>query len=248
MNRLPITLQVVVPSLLLAVVVALVVGNVAVARRGGWFDRIALNYTLFASAQPSFFWALVALLIFFAKLHVAPAPIGLYSFTVVPPPVHTHFLLVDTLIAADFHAFWDIVQHLAIPVVVLALLMVGPLLKMVRQSLLTASQSEYNLYARISGLSPRLARIYRLRNSMAPVVTLVGVFFAATLGGVVLIESIFAFPGVALFALQSTTRLDYPAIEGVVVVLTAIALLVYLLMDIVYALLDPRVAYGKADR
>lgn len=245
-SRLPITLQLVVPSVALAVLLALLIGNAAAARPGRWVDRLALNYTLFASAQPSFFWALVALFIFFTKLGVAPAPIGLTSFDVVLPPVHTHFVVIDAIIAGDWNAFFDIVQHLEIPVGVLAFLMAGPLLKMVRQSLLMAGQSEYSLYTRISGLSPRLARAYRFRNAMAPVVTLIGVFFAASLGGVVLLESIFAFPGVAIFALQSTSKLDYPAVQGVVLVLTAIALLVYLLMDITYALLDPRVAYGRA--
>jgi peptide/nickel transport system permease protein len=246
-TRLPVTLEVVVPAMTLAVVVGLVLGRAAAARVDSRFDRAVLNYTLAASAQPSFFWALVMILVFFTKLHWAPAPIGLYSFSTIPPAVHTHFILIDAVIGGDWSVLGDIAAHLAVPVILLAVLIVGPIIKMTRQSVLSVVHSDYMLYARLAGLPPRRVRGYELRNGLPPVLTLTGIFFAASLGGVVIIESIFAFPGIAFYALTSAQKLDYPAVQGCVVVMTLIALTVYLLMDIAYAILDPRVAYGRNE-
>lgn len=246
--RLPISLQVTILSVGLAVILGVLIGRAAAQRVGSRFDRAVLNYTLFASAQPSFFWALVMIYVFFTKLRWAPAPIGLYSFDVTPPHPHTRFLLIDAVIDGNWRALDDMLSHMAIPVVLLALLLLGPIMKMTRQSVLGVMQSDYVLYARLSGLAPRRARWYMLRNALAPIVTLVGIFFAGTLGGVVLIEAIFAFPGLAFFSLQSTSRLDFPSVQACVIVLTLIALAVYLLMDIIYAVLDPRVAYGRAEK
>jgi ABC-type dipeptide/oligopeptide/nickel transport system permease component len=247
-SRFPLTFQLIVLSLGLALLLALVVGRAAASRPGSRFDRAVLNYTLFASAQPSFFWALVAIFVFFTKLGIAPAPLGVMSISSTPPPDVTGFIIVDCLLDGNVTALRDVLAHFAIPVLLLGVLLSGPLMKMTRQGVVQASRSDYMLYARISGMAPKVSRSYLLRNSLAPVVTLTGVLFASALSGIVLIESIFSFQGLALYTLVSTKRLDFPAIQGCVLLLTFFALLIYLVMDLLYAALDPRVAYGKDDR
>ena len=247
-SRFPMTFELIFLSLGLALFLALVIGSAAAARPGSRFDRAVLNYTLFASAQPSFFWALVAIFVFFTKLGIAPAPLGVMSIGSTAPPSVTGFLIVDCILDRNVAALSDVLAHLAIPVLLMGILLSGPLMKMTRQGVVQASRSEYMLYSRLSGLAPRASRSYLLRNSLAPVVTLTGVLFASALSGIVLIESIFSFQGLALFTLESTKRLDYPAIQGCVLLLTFLALLIYLVMDLLYAALDPRVAYGKDNR
>lgn len=115
---------------------------------------------------------------------------------------------------------------------------------MTRQSVLSVVNSDYILYAKAAGYHAKTIRWYMLRNSLSPVITLSGILFGFMLGGAVLIETVFSLDGLGVYSLQRTLATDFPAIQGAVVVMTAFSLLIYLLMDIVYAVLDPRVRYG----
>lgn len=242
--RLPVTLQFVVLAFILAVAIAIPVGRMAAARPGGRVDKATVAYSLFSGAQPDFWWGLLFVYLFTVKLGVLPVPTGLLSADIVPPPAVTNFVLVDALLAGDMTAFFDALAHLLLPVCTLAFVLTGPLIKMTRKSVMGTADADYVLHARACGRPAREVRWLMLRNSLTPVLTLIGILFGFMLGGAVLIEYVFALDGIGRYALVSTLNLDYPAVQGAVIVLTACSLLVYLLVDVVYAVMDPRVRYG----
>ena len=240
-QRFPVTIQLIVLAFILALVIAIPIGRIAASRPGGRTDNTVLGYSLFAGAQPDFWWGLMFIFIFFFKLGFFPAPIGLYSAGLELPPSTTNFLLIDSAI----HGYWgvlvDTLKHLALPVITLGFVLTGPLIKMTRQGVINVVNADYMLYAKAAGLPKKQTKRYLMRNSLAPVITLAGILFGFMLGGAVLIENVFTLDGLGLYALRRMLDVDFPAVQGAVVVMTAFALLIYLLMDIIYAAMDPRI-------
>ena len=244
-KRFPVTLQLTTLSFLLALLIAIPIGRIAAARPGGRADKTVLGYSLFAGAQPDFWWGLLFIFIFFFKLGWFPAPIGLYTAGLDLADASTNFILIDSLIHGKFDLFVDVLKHLALPVMTLAFVLTGPLIKMTRQGVINVVNSDYMLYAKAAGLPKKTHTRYLLRNSLAPVITLGGILFGFMLGGAVLIETVFTLDGLGLYALRRMLDIDFPAVQGAVVVMTAFALLVYLIMDIIYAAMDPRIRLTK---
>lgn len=243
-QRFPVTIQLTVLAFFLSLVIAIPIGRAAASKPGRLPDKLTLGYSLFAGAQPDFWWGLMFVFIFFFQLKWFPAPLGQLSPEVSPPEVVTHFTLLDALIAGNWKAFWDNLWHYCLPVFTLTFVLTGPIIKMTRQSVLAVVNSDYILYAKAAGYEAKTIRWYMLRNSLSPVITLSGILFGFMLGGAVLIETVFSLDGLGVYALARTLATDFPAIQGAVVVMTAFSLFIYLLMDIVYAVLDPRVRYG----
>lgn len=245
-QHLPITLQLVVMAVAVALLVGIPLGYVLSTgnsrstgrRRQHRFLRI---FSLFAGSQPDFWWGLVFIYLFFYLIRIFPAPLGILSLTATPPRTITGFILIDSLLTGQIGTFFDALDHFALPVLTLAFVVVGPIIRMTSQGMRTEVNADYVLYARAAGLSRLRIALYIIRNGLAPVLTLTGVLFGVLLGGAVLVETVFSLNGLGVYTLQSVLALNYPSIEGSVVVLTAIALLVYIVMDILYALLDPRV-------
>jgi ABC-type dipeptide/oligopeptide/nickel transport system permease component len=244
-ERFPLTLQLIILAFFVALAIAIPLGRASAAREGSRTDKAAQGYSLFAGAQPDFWWGLMFLFVFFFKAGVLPAPLGILTPGEQAPDEVTHFILIDALIAGEFGTFVDALRHFALPVITLAFVLTGPFTKMTRQSVLSVSKSEYMLYAEASGLSDRSIKRSLLRNGLAPVLTLAAIFFGFLLGGAALIETVFTLNGLGLYAVQRMLILDFPAVQGVVVWMTAFALLMYLIMDILYAALDPRVRYSE---
>jgi ABC-type dipeptide/oligopeptide/nickel transport system permease component len=239
---LPVTVELITSSFLLAVLVGVPVGIVAALRQRGLVDRAAFTYSLFAGAQPEFWWGLMFVFLFFSEWGLAPAPLGRLAPLTSPPDTVTGFLTLDALLAGRGSVFVEALYHLMLPVLTLAFVLSGPIIKMVRQSMLAALGSDYILYARSCGLSPFRVAMYTFRNAFAPSLTLIGILYGYMLGGAVLIEQVFSFGGLGQYALRSILSLDYPAIQGVILVITAGSLLTLLAIDVIHALVDPRVA------
>lgn len=244
-NALPVTIQLIVLAFLVALAISIPVGLIAAGRPGSRFDSAVRGYSLFAGSQPEFFWGLLFIYVGWFLLHAFPAPLGQVSISANPPAPHTHFILIDTLLVGDFDTFGNAAAHYVLPVLTMAFALSGPFVKQVRENALAVSNSEFMLYARAIGLPPRTLWSYMLKNALAPVLTLVGLFFAAALGGSAIIESVFSLPGVGVYTLQRTLGVDFPAVQGAVVLMTGFSLLVYVVMDILYAVVDPRVRYGQ---
>jgi ABC-type dipeptide/oligopeptide/nickel transport system permease component len=160
-----------------------------------------------------------------------------------PPDPVTGFMLIDTLIAWELGKFIEALHHLMMPVITLAFILSGPIIKMVRQNMVRALQSDFVLYANLVGLPRKRVARYALRAAMGPSMTLIGILYGFMLSGAVLVESVFSLGGIGQYAIRSVLAFDYPAIQGVVLIITAISLVVYLLLDLLHATIDPRIAY-----
>lgn len=239
---LPITLELVTFSFLVAFVIALPLGIFGALRPGGAADRVTFAYGLFAGSQPEFWWGLLFVYVFFFLLGWAPAPLGMISPLIDQPAAITGFMTLDALLAGRLDAVSDIAQHLALPVLTLAFVLSGPIVKMVRQNMARALQSDFVLYARGAGLPPAKVAMYAVRVAFAPSMTLIGILYGYMLGGAVLVEGVFSLGGLGQYAVRSILAFDYPAIQGIVLVITALSLGIYLLLDLLHALIDPRVA------
>ena len=239
---LPITLELITFSFLAAFVVALPLGIFGALRPGGVADRVTFAYGLFAGSQPEFWWGLLFVYVFFFMLGWAPAPLGMISPLIDPPPARTGLMTIDSLLAGRWDALADVLTHLALPVLTLAFVLSGPIVKMVRQNMARALQSEFVLYARGAGLPPGKIAAYALRVAFAPSMTLIGILYGYMLGGAVLVESVFSLGGLGQYAVRSILAFDYPAIQGIVLIITGLSLGIYLLLDLLHALIDPRVA------
>lgn len=243
--RVPLSLQLIFLSFLLSLLVAIPLGRYMATHVGTRLEKVTSGYAMFAGAQPDFWWGLMFVYIFFFMLGWAPAPIGILDPVQIPPDGPTNFILIDTLLAGEINLFFSALAHLALPVLTMAFVTTGPLLKIMRQSATDVMTSDYLLYAKAAGLPAKTIKRWTLRNSLAPVVTITGILFVFSLGGSVLIESVFSLNGLGRYALSSTLDTDFPAVQGAVVVMAFLGLAVYLLMDILYAMLDPRVRYGR---
>ena len=240
---LPVTLELITLAFLLAFVVAVPVGMLSALNPGGRADKGVFVYSLFAGSQPEFWWGLLFVYVFFFQLGVAPAPLGRLSPMTSPPEWVTGFILIDTLIAGQPAKFVEALHHLMMPVFTLGFVLSGPIIKMVRQNMVRALQSDFVLYANCVGLPRKRVARYALRAAMAPSMTLIGILYGFMLSGAVLVESVFSLGGIGQYAIRSVLAFDYPAIQGVVLVITAISLLVYLALDLIHAAIDPRIAH-----
>jgi ABC-type dipeptide/oligopeptide/nickel transport system permease component len=181
--------------------------------------------------------------LFFFTLGVAPAPLGTLSPLTSAPPAVTGFILIDSLIAGRPEVFLEAAHHYVLPVGTMVFILSGPVIKMVRQNMVRALGSDFVLYARCAGLPRWRVAFYALRAAIAPSMTLIGILYGFMLGGAVLIESVFSLGGLGQYAIRSILAFDYPAIQGVILVITAISLLVYLGLDLIHAVVDPRVTF-----
>lgn len=239
---LPVTLELITYAFMLAILVGTPVGAWGAMKPGGAADKGTLFYGLFAGSQPGFAWGIIFILVFFVGLGIAPGPIGRLSPLTEPPVVITGAMTIDALLAGRPALLWEALRYLALPVLTLAFVLSGPIIKMVRENTARALASDFSLYARASGLPARTVTREALRAAFAPSMTLIGVLFGFMLGGAVLVETIFSLGGLGQYAVRAVLSFDYPAIQGVVLVISAISLVVYLLLDLAQAALDPRVA------
>ncbi len=245
-ERFPVTIQLIGLGFGIAVLLAIPLGRSSAANPGRRREKLTTIYALFAGAQPDFWWGLIFAFIFFFKLGWLPAPLGILDTGVMGPTGPTNFILIDTLIHGEFDLFVSALKHFVLPVMTIAFVLTGPILKIMRQAALDVHESEYVLYANAAGFSRKVTKKMVTRNSFAPVLTVTGILFGFSLGGAVLIETVFSLNGIGRYALQSTLNIDFPAIQGAVIVMTAFSLFIYLVMDTAYALLDPRVRYSRA--
>ncbi|NKB26136.1 MAG: ABC transporter permease subunit [Rhodobacteraceae bacterium] len=242
-QKLPITLELLTLAFFFALIVSVPVGMLAALNPGGMADKGVFVYSLFAGLQPEFWWGLLFVYLFFFTLGIAPAPLGILSPLTSAPPAVTGFILIDSLLAGRPKVFVEAAHHYVLPVSTMVFILSGPIIKMVRQNMVRALGSDFVLYARCTGLPRWRVALYALRAAIAPSMTLIGILYGFMLGGAVLIESVFSLGGLGQYAIRSILAFDYPAIQGVILVITAISLMVYLALDLIHAVVDPRVTF-----
>jgi peptide/nickel transport system permease protein len=240
-NRLPATLELIVLSLGLALIVGVAGGTLAARRAGTRADRAVRGSSAVMLAIPDFWLGLVLLFIFFFKLGWAPAPIGQLSPT-DPTPTHiTGAALLDSILTLNGPAFGAAFAHAVLPVVTLGAVLSAPIARLTRSATLEVLEADYIAFGRACGLSHRTLRWYAMRAALPPVVTFAGIAFSILLGGTVLIETVFSWGGAAQYAATAIAQQDYNAIQGFVLVAGVASIAIFLVVDLLYMALDPRV-------
>jgi peptide/nickel transport system permease protein len=244
-QRFPATIELAVVAMGLSVLIGIPLGILSAVRRDSVIDQVTRVFSLVGTSVPLFWLGLVALVVFYARLGWAPPP-GRLSAALASPPMVTGFLLVDALLAGQPVVALDALRHLALPAVVLSTYNLGILARLMRGSTLDVLGEDYIRTARAKGLAERVVTLrHAARNALIPVVTLIGLSFGRLLSGAVIIESVFAWPGLGLYAFRTATSLDFPAIMGVGIVVASVYVVANLLVDVAYALIDPRIQVGR---
>ncbi|MBN8489740.1 MAG: ABC transporter permease [Burkholderiales bacterium] len=242
LTRLPASIELVLIALVLACAVAIPLGVAAASRPGSWIDQLCRILTTAGVSLPTFFTGLLLAYVFYFLLGWAPAPLGRLDPMFSPPPAVTGLYVADALIAGDPALAWACLRQLMLPVITMALFVLAPIARMTRASMLQVLSSDFVRTARASGLSTTTVRIrYALRNALLPVVTTLGMVFGFMLGSSVIIEKVFAWPGVGSYAIDALTASDYAPVQGFVLAMGVLFVLLNLVVDLLYVLIDPRV-------
>ena len=241
LQRLPASLELTIVAFAIALLVGLPLGIAAALRPGSLIDHACRLVSTAGVSLPTFVTGLLLIYLFYYLLGVAPEPIGrIDPFGIMPPRV-TGLLLIDTLLAGDFETFDMAARQIVLPAMTMALFALAPLARMTRASMLGVLHSEFIRTARANGLRRRtIVFSYALRNALLPIVTTLGMIFSNMLGANVLVERVFAWPGIGSYALDSLIALDYAPVQGFMLVMAGIFVLVNLVIDLLYALIDPR--------
>ena len=240
LDRAPATFELVTLAMIAAVLVALPWAAWSARHPKSFAATAGLLYGRTAGALPDFWVALLLVLVFYAFLHVVPAPLGRLGVLEAPPAQVTGLLLIDSLLSGRVDLFASALAHLALPVAALTIVAASVFYRQARAGLEHELGTSRVLFARACGLPEALIMRRSLRNAIAPVLGVVGTTYAYMLGGAVLIESIFSWGGLGQYAVDAVRSSDYYAISGIVLVTSMLALLVYLAVDVATVLLDPR--------
>ena len=238
----PATIELSTVAFLLAIIVGIPLGVLAAVRRDSWIDHLARLLSLIGVSAPTFWLAFIFLALFYGGLQIAPGP-GRLDVIYLPPPTVTGLYLIDSALAGQWDVFRNAAAHLVLPGIVLAATTLGLITRTTRAAMLEALHQDYVRVARAKGLKERTIVIrHALRNALIPVVTLGGLAYAVLLSGTVLTETIFSWPGLGRYTFRSAVTLDFPAIMGITFIVAVVYLVINLIVDLSYALLDPRAA------
>ena len=240
---LPATLELVIAAMLLAIAIGIPAGLFAAARRDRWPDYVSRVFSLGAISMPRFFLGLLLQLGFAMWLGWLPLG-GRFPLTEDAPATVTGFLTLDSLIAGDLHAFGVALRYLALPAFAMCLSPLATITRMMRASTLEVLQQDYVLTARALGLSPRLILFkYVMRNAVSATLTIIGLYFGWLLGGTVLVETVFDWPGIGLYATKAIVTQDFMPVIGVTLSIGVIFVSVNLVVDLLYGVINPKVRY-----
>ncbi|QIB34913.1 ABC transporter permease [Ancylobacter pratisalsi] len=240
--RLPASAELTLLGLLISILIAVPLGILAAVRQGSWIDHLCRIVATAGVSLPVFFTGLLLVYVFYFKLGWAPAPLGRLDFFYSAPPDITGFYLIDTLAVGDLETFRAAFSQIWLPAVTLAIFSLAPIARMTRASMLAVLASDFVRTARASGLRPsKIVMGYAFRNALLPVITTLGMVFSFLLGANVLVEKVFAWPGIGSYAIEALITSDYAPVQGFVLAMAILYVLLNLVIDILYGLVDPRV-------
>jgi peptide/nickel transport system permease protein len=241
-SRLPASAELTLLGLILSIVIAVPLGILAAVKQGSWIDHLCRVVATAGVSLPVFFTGLLLVYIFYFKLGWSPAPIGrLDAFATAPRDI-TGFYLIDSLLTGNFETFRSSLGQLILPATTLAVFSLAPIARMTRASMLAVLASEFVRTARASGLNGRTVIItYAFRNAMLPVVTTLGMVFSFLLGANVLVEKVFAWPGIGSYAVEALLQSDFAPVQGFVLTMAVLYVALNLMIDMLYGVIDPRV-------
>jgi peptide/nickel transport system permease protein len=240
-TRLPASAELTLLGLVLAMAAAVPLGIMAAIRPGSIVDHACRIVATAGVSLPVFFTGLILVYVFYYLLGWAPAPLGRLDVFFSAPPQVTGFYLIDSLIARDGELFLASLKQLVLPALTLAIFSLAPIARMTRASMLAVLSSDFVRTARASGLTPFTVVVtYAFRNAMLPVITTLGMVFSFLLGANVLVEKVFAWPGIGSFAVEALIASDFAPVQGFVLTMAVMYVTLNLLIDILYGIIDPR--------
>ena len=242
-RRFPATIELAVAAMIFAVGIGLPLGFFAAKHYGGVFDNLSLIGSLIGISIPIFFLAIILKYIFAVRLGWLPS-VGRED-VLLTADHPTGFYVLDGIITRNWTALWDAIQHLILPAIALGSIPLAIIMRITRASVLDVQNEDYVRTARAKGLSPHIVdRRHVLRNALLPVSTIIGLQTGLLLSGAVLTETVFAFPGMGSWLRDAIFNSDYPALQGGILFLAVVFVLVNLLVDISYAIINPRIRYS----
>jgi dipeptide transport system permease protein len=231
-------------ALMFAIVVGMPAGILAAIKRGTPTDHVVMGGALTGYSMPIFWWGLILIMVFSVSLGWTPVS-GRISLEFDIPAV-TGLMLVDTWLSGEEGAFASAVSHLILPSIVLGTIPLAVIARMTRSSMLEVLREDYVRTARAKGLSPaRVVLMHALRNALMPVVTIIGLQVGTLLAGAVLTETIFSWPGIGKWLIDSIARRDYPVVQSGILLVATIIICVNLLVDVLYGVINPRVRHAR---
>jgi peptide/nickel transport system permease protein len=242
-RRFPATIELAVAAMIFAIGIGLPLGFFAAKHYGGVFDNLSLIGSLIGISIPIFFLAIILKYIFAVRLGWLPS-VGRED-VLLTADHPTGFYVLDGIITRNWTALWDAIQHLILPAIALGSIPLAIIMRITRASVLDVQNEDYVRTARAKGLSPHIVdRRHVLRNALLPVSTIIGLQTGLLLSGAVLTETVFAFPGMGSWLRDAIFNSDYPALQGGILFLAVVFVLVNLLVDISYAIINPRIRYS----
>ena len=246
----PATLELALSAMLIASVLGLAAGMLAAIKRGGILDHGIMGLSLTGYSMPIFWWGLLLIMLFSAHLGWTPVSGRMGMMFDVPP--ETGFMLIDAWRAeqadpaANAGAFLDAVRHLILPSIVLATIPLAVIARMTRSSMLEVLREDYVRTARAKGLSPlRIVLVHTLRNALIPVLTVIGLQIGVLMGGAVLTETIFSWPGIGKWLIDAISRRDYPVVQNGILLVAMLVILTNFAVDMLYGIVNPRIRHAK---
>ena len=241
-NRLPASAELTLFGLILSMVIAVPLGILAAVKQGSWIDHTCRIVATAGVSLPVFFTGLLLVYVFYFKLGWSPAPLGRLDAFATAPPKITGFYLFDSLFTGQWETFRAALSQLLLPGFTLCIFSLAPIARMTRASMLAVLASEFVRTARASGLDDRTVIItYAFRNAMLPVITTLGMVFSFLLGANVLVEKVFAWPGIGSYAVEALITSDFAPVQGFVLTMAILYVVLNLIIDILYGVIDPRV-------
>ncbi|WP_299897445.1 ABC transporter permease subunit [uncultured Ruegeria sp.] len=236
----PATLELSLCAMIFAVALGLPAGVIAAVNRGKFFDRALMSSALVGYSMPIFWWALLLIIVFSGNLGWTPVS-GRIDLLYYFPSV-TGFMLIDSLLSGQEGAFGSAVRHLILPTIVLGTIPLAVIARQTRSAMLEVLGEDFIRTARAKGLSPtRINGLHALRNALIPVVTVIGLSVGTLLAGAILTETIFSWPGIGKWMVDSIFRRDYPVVQGGLLMIAVIVMLVNLLVDVLYGIINPKI-------
>jgi len=240
----PATIELSLFAMLLAVLIGVPAGTLAAAKRGSWFDQTLMGLSVTGYSMPIFWWGLLLIMFVGERWGLTPVSGRVDLIKYFYEPV-TGFMVIDAWLSGQAGAVKDALHHLVLPGFVLGTIPLAVVARMTRSSMLEVLSEDYVRTARAKGLPAwRVVGVHALRNALIPVVTIIGLQVGTLLAGAVLTETIFSWPGIGKWLIESISRRDYPALQGGVMLVSAVVILVNLLVDLSYGLINPRIRHG----
>ncbi|CUH89088.1 Dipeptide transport system permease protein DppB [Phaeobacter sp. CECT 5382] len=236
----PATLELSICAMIFAMALGLPAGVIAAVNRGKFFDRFLMSTALVGYSMPIFWWALLMIIVFSGNLGWTPVSGRidlLYFFDSV-----TGFMLIDSLLSGQAGAFKSAARHLILPTIVLGTIPLAVIARQTRSAMLEVLGEDYIRTAKAKGLSPlRINGIHALRNALIPVITVIGLMVGSLMAGAILTETIFSWPGIGKWMVDSIFRRDYPVVQGGLLLIAVMVMIVNLTVDLLYGVINPKI-------